>query len=423
MKKAIAFSLSLLLFLGTVTGCEKESSPVDSPAAKLTTIQQRRETAESYMRDMMSMLWQVSEPITYSYRVSSKGADMDKESYIVHLEPGKIYSGLPYTHGSGDAESFAHFGTKQENGVLLMDSLTQELINGSGGVSKEYNIARIGNDCADAVFAAWTRAGSSVTFDNAANMTPKNGCIPVGNYKTVPEDAESYAITGDICKENGEEVIFKAYTQLQMADALTVNTSGGAHAMLVYQVHTVMDGDQIDPEESYILIHDQTSANYKNGVTRWDESVSQDVYVMGGVERKFTFRKLYKSGYLPVTCKEFLEETPLSVETVTDSEDGLKLDKTTMFAGAFTANYRIADVMIEILDKDGNTVQKAICCAGGGERYIFLLSRFEMELEKRVLAGSIDLTLLEQGKQYTCRFTCRLATGAKLEARTFTFIG
>ena len=426
MKKFLSLSLAALLLLGLLAGCGarppvSSDETTRSPADATEILQQRREEAEQYMRYMMSMLWQVDQPLTYSYKVNSGDIAIDRDNYICHLEPGKIYSGLPYTHGSGDAESFIHFGEFLDNGVLRMSNLTPDLLNGSGGVRKANNIARIGNDCADAVFAAWSRVSSSITFDNAANMTPKNGCIPVGNYKTVPDDADNYAITGDICKENGEEVMFEAYAQMQMADGLTVNTSSGAHAMLVFEVHTVRDGEQINPEESYVLIHDQTSSNYKKELTRLDDTVGQEVYVMGGVERKFTFRKLFKSGYLPVTCKEFIDPAPLPAETVTDSEEGLTLDEDSMFAGAFISNYRISDVTLEILDKDGAALQKTICCAGGTDRNIFLLSRFEAELEQQVLAGKINWAQLQRGQEYTCRFSCRLSTGLELTVREFTF--
>lgn len=422
MKKLICALLAAVLLLsGCGTTAPAEEAKANSPVAALKTTQQRRDTAEQYMREMMSLLWQVDTPLTYSYRVNSGDPTVDDEGYVSTLEPGKIYSGLPYTHGSGDAESFALFGELMDNGVLRMNGLTAELISGSGGMNKANNIARIGNDCADAVFAAWSRVSCSVSFPNAANMTPKYGCIPVGDYETVGDDVSGYGITGDICKANGEDVMFAAYAKLQKADGLSVNTKGGAHAMLVSEVHTVMDGDRIDPEESYVLVHEQTSSYFKKGETRFEESLGQDVYVMGGVDRKYTFRKLFKAGYLPVTCKEFIDETALPVEEVTDSWAGEEFDENSMFEGAFTSNYRIVDVRVEILDGSGEVLSYAVCCAGGGERNLFLLSRFEAELEQRVLAGGIHWEQMQHGQEYTARFTCRLSTGAEFVPREFTF--
>lgn len=304
-----------------LTGCAapgEEQAAADSPVAALKTTQQRRDEAERYMRHMMSLLWQVDTSLTYSYRVNSGDPTMDDKGYVSTLEPGKIYSGLPYTYGNGDAESFALFGERMDNGVLRMNGLTVELISGSGGMSKANNIARIGNDCADAVFAAWSRVSCSVSFPNAANMTPKYGCIPVGDYETVGDDVSEYGITGDI-------------------------------------------------------------------------------------------------------CKEFIDETPLPVEEVTDSFEDQTFDENSMFDGAFISNYRISDVRVDILDGSGEVLSYAVCCAGGGERNLFLLSRFEAEAEQRVLAGGIHWEQLQKGQEYTARFTCRLSTGAEFVPREFTF--
>lgn len=423
LKRVICVLLALICLAGCAqvpVGESGQAAAPDSPVVKLETTQQRRAAAEAAMREMMSILWQVDQPLTYSFKVGSGDPLVDKASYVTTLEPGKIYAGLPYTHGSGDAVSFAEFGERMDNGVLRMSGLTQELISGSGGMSKENNIARIGNDCADAVYAAWTVVSCSVTFANAANMTPKYGCIPVGEYKTVDAEKAQYGITGDICKENGEEVMYASYAQLQIADGLSVNTKGGAHAMLVAQVHVVKDGDRIDPEESYVLVHEQTSSYFKKGETYYDETLGADVYIMGGVDRKYTFQKLYKSGYLPVTCKEFIDETPLEAETVTDSEAGRDMSVDTMFAGALTCNYRIVSVTAEILDASGNVVQSAICNSGAGDRNVFLLSRFENPVEQRVLNGTVDLHQLPAGT-YTFRLTCRISTGIRITAREFTF--
>ncbi len=416
MKKVLCLLLAVLLLSGCtqVPGGENaQPSPLD----ELQTIAQRRDAAESYMRKMMSIFWQVDTEMSYSFKVGSGDPTMDADKYVSTLEPGKIYSGLPYTHGAGDAETFAQFGNYLENGVLRMHSISPDLLNGSGGTNKKNNTARIGNDCADAVYAAWSRVSNSVTFPNAANMTPKYGCIPVGDYETVDETAADYGITKDMCKQNGEAVMFAAYALLQKADGLTVNTKGGAHAMLVSQVNVVKNGDEIDPEESYVLVHEQTSKYFNAGETRWEESLGQEVYVMGGVDRKYTFQKLYKAGYLPVTCQEFIDSAPLEKETVTDSEENIPLDAQTLFAGALISNYRICWVRAEIVNDQGNVLQQATCFGGGGDRNIFLLERFENPLEQPVLNGQLNLAELPKGA-YTFRLVCRLSTGLEQVART-----
>ena len=373
------------------------------------------------MRTMMSVLWQVNEPLTFSFKNGSGDPSVDREKYITVLEPGKIYAGLPYTHGGGDDVSFAQLGELMQNGVLSMDRINADLLSGSGGTTKVNNIARIGNNCADAVFAAWSVVSSSITFANAANMTPKNGCIPVGDYKTVDDTVNHYGITRDICMENGEDVMYASYAQLQIADGLSVNTEkSGAHAMLVAQVNVVRDGDKIDPQESYVLIHDQTGSYFKKGEKYWDDALGSDVYIMGGVDRKYTFQRLFNAGYLPVTCKEFIDPSPLPVEIVTDSEAEMELNYHSLFDGVIMSNYWIVSVTAQILDSSGSVVQQGTCYNGDKNRNIFYLPRFTSELEQSVINGTMKPYMLERG-DYTLRLHCRLSTGAEFLAREITF--
>lgn len=382
------------------------------------TLEQRRDEVERYMRYMMSFLWTVEEPLTYSFKVGSGNPLIDDKRYVATLVPGRIYSGLPYTHGAGDAEAFLSFGEMGEDGICSMTGLTAELISGSGGTQKANNIARIGNDCADAVFCAWARVCSSITFANAGNMTPKNGCIPVGNYKTVGADADKNGITKDICEENGEEVMFEAYAQLQKADGMTTTSSGGSHARLVSEVHVVRNGDKIDPEQSYVLTHEQTSGHMQKNEFRYDVETKQRIFILGGVDQKYTFRQLYKSGYLPVTCRELIDPTPLPEETVTSSNWEPEISQ--IFSGSLQSNYRIAAVEVSILDKTGNVVQQVVGYGMDATPYGFLLRRFERTMEQRVMNGTLDIDALVPGS-YTCRTTCRLGTGVSLIAREFTF--
>ena len=120
------------------------------------------------MRYMMSFLWQTDVSIDYSYDVSSLGITMDDEDQVLHLRADRVYSGMPYTHGSAGAESFLAFGKTDEQGIVQMTGLTGELLSGGGG-TKINNMARLSNDCADAVSWAWSRIGNTFT---AALMCP-----------------------------------------------------------------------------------------------------------------------------------------------------------------------------------------------------------------------------------------------------------
>lgn len=400
MKKCICLLLSLVLLL---SGC---GASEDSDAV----LQTRRDTAEAHMRHMMSVLWQVDEDISYSTHVNSMGPEQDEADRVIHLEAGKLYSGMPYTHGSAGAETFLSFGKQDENGVYQMEGLTRELISGGGG-TKPNNMARLSNDCADAVYWAWARIGDSFSFTMTQNMTASRGCLPVGSYTT--ED-NTYKKTKDIAKSNGEAVMYAAYACLQKADAV-VTYNGSGHAMMVASVF-VAEGN--DPEESYVLVHEQFTSNYKNQVTYVDETTGQTVYCLGGVDRKYTFADLYKKGYLPVTIKELTDPAPVAKAEVTDS---LKAwDAASVTAGTLTSMAKLASVTVTVTDAAGEVVQQAICFTKESEHIMFSMTSFEDADAAAVLQGSLDVKQLAAGT-YNCKTQCLLGTGETVTVRDFDF--
>lgn len=407
MKKVYSCLCLVALLLSMLAGCAKE--PVDSQQV----LQQRRDTVEAHMRYMMSALWQTDTTIDYSYNVSSLGAEHDEEGYILHLEAGRVYSGMPYTHGSGGAESFFLYGQPDEKGVIQMSGLTADLISGGGG-TKPNNQARLSNDCADAVSWAWSRVGNSFTFTMTQNMTAQRGCLPVGNYKTV-EDA--YKKTREIVKENGESVMFEAYACLQKADAV-VCYNGSGHAMLVSQVNVVRNGNAIDPEQSYVLVHEQFTGNAHKEVTRVDEATGLTVYCLGGVDRQYTFAQLYKKSYLPITIKELIDPTPVPAPDLVDSVK--EPDISNLFEGSITCLYKITMVTVTITDSQGTVVQRSTCFPRETERHMFRMSNFADSDEAAVRQGTLVPDDLASGT-YHCLVECLVGTGESIAVRDFVF--
>ncbi len=378
----------------------------------LQTLQARRDEVERYMRYQTTVLWQVSEPITYSFKSNSGDPEVDADNYINTFSPGEIFSGLPYTHGSSNAETFTFLAPKNAEGVHTFAELPTALVSGGGGYA-ENSTARIGNNCADSVFAAWGRVASSIRFPNSFNMTPYYGCIPVGGYETVAENVVRYpTATAQITKANGEAVMYRAYSQMQKGDAMTLTVESGAgHAILVSQVQVVLNNGQIDGKKSYILYHDQSSKYYNRGETRYDEQLGKNVRVVGGCDNKYTFLQLYTKGFLPVTCKELIDPAPLEQEWVRDS--AVQRTRETFFDGAMVSNYRLATVTVGISDALGNPLQQCTRFVPEAEMHRFEMSRFTDAIEQAVLQGSLDLDALPPGS-YSYVISCRLYTGREL---------
>ncbi|MBQ3075389.1 MAG: hypothetical protein IJC26_04910, partial [Clostridia bacterium] len=203
----------------------------------------------------------------------------------VTLPSKQIYGGMPYvTNGLGNVYRWMEF-YDPETGVMRL--------------SETASPKQIGNQCSYGTFWAWSRVSNSLNYFYTSSMTYTNGCIPVGPYKydLTKVKFSSSDQTGDVCKANGEQVIFQSYAQMKPADGM-VHYSTAGHVIMCSSVPTVVynnDGT-INGDESYTTYMDQGS--------KWREMEQSDgtkYKVQGGVHRKVTFSSLFKDGYIPFT--------------------------------------------------------------------------------------------------------------------------
>ena len=141
---------------------------------------------------------------------------------------------------------------------------------------------------------------------------------------------------------------------------------------------------------------------------------------------KWSFTKLFDEGYLPLTCKELMDESyEIPEETVTDS---LKPEQHTLMnvtRGFIESNYYFSKIRMEITDANGNAV--------------FAANRFRDELNPRRVALSwftqtkgteyqqmtiykeaLNTDTLAAGS-YHCKVTVWLASGNSYVVRDFDF--
>ena len=423
MKKVICIVLLLALLL---CGCTAQTAdPTAEPTAAPTQaevppeteaptqeptmseeeaqaiLQERRDIVEAEMRHMMSVLWVSDVEASNKYRT---------------LKAGRIYSGIPYTHGSGSGDSYLACGEPDENGVYHITGLNSTIITGNSGTSYNH-CARLGNDCADAVFWAWGRVSSTISFNGTRTMAPAMGCIKVGDY--VCDDKVSYKNTVITCQENGEDVMFAAYMQMQKGDAFTNYNGSTGHAFMFVDIHVEYTADgKIDAENSYALVHEQGGGGDQDGKTYFDETLGETVYRICSTDNKYTFRKLFDNGYLPVTIKELVDPSPLEEPWVEDSLEVRTIDD--MYTGQITSNYRISHVTIEITGADGKLLQSSTCYARQDDKYTFPMKNYRIDALMDVLRGQLDLEALPAGT-YTYTIKCHVATGDTLVAQQFNF--
>ena len=404
-------------YLSAYTPVDRTQEPED-PQARL---QWRRDVAEQEMRRMMSVLWTPTEDVTYCYNVGSAGLEADKvmhPEYVVTLYKDRIYQGIPYTHGCGSGDAMISYATSvDENGIYTLSDLNWSHFSGEAK-NTEQKRARLGNNCADSVYWAWATVASSITFKGTTTMTKDYGCIPLGDYKTMPGQYRAH--TNSLCQSNGEQTMFECYAMMQKADGLVyVNGQDTGHAIMCVSVHVERkDDNTIDGENSYAIILDQTASCEVGQKHYFNEKLGKEVYLCEELDKKKSFNELYETGYLPVTIQEFTDPAPLAEIQVTDPVKDVTAD--TFLTGEIKATYRIAFVTAEITDADGKSVQKAVCYGKEEEMYRFDLTRFTEPFEQEVMQGTIDMSALSAGN-YTAKLTAHLSTGDDVTFRTLTF--
>lgn len=431
MKKILCLLLAVLLLCGcaptdgaTATEPAYEASqPVIDTTETGTDeeiLQKRRDIVEAEMRRMTSLLWTPSEDIVYTLNSKSMGIEMDLQTEpdkVITLKAGRIYQGLPYTHGSGSGYSFLSLASGQdEKGVYTISGLDTQRLSGNTS-TRDLCRSRLGNDCADAVFWSWAQVSSSINFELTNFMTEYYGCLKVGDY-----DCDLIKYTGstkDFCKNNGDQRMYKAYSQLQKGDAMVLYTSSsGGHAVMVTDVHIEEADGVIDGANSYVTILEQTSGNLKKEKTYFDETLGQEVYIACGVDVQWSFETIFGKGYLPVTCKELVDPSPRPEETLKDSVT--QVTRENILGGTLESNYRISSVTVTVTDSKGKTVQQATCYGRQEEMFAFNVARITNKQEQAVMDGSVDFSTLSPGS-YHCTLTCRLSTGREMVFRELDF--
>ena len=366
-------------------------------------LSQRRDIVEDRMRSMMGVLWTPAEDITYSHN-----------DYEVTLKAGRIYRGMPYSHGSGSGYTWLQHSIMQlDNGVHVIS------VDGFKMTGRQPSIAVLSNDCADSLFWAWATVSTSISFEYTQEMSSMTGCIKVGDYKW--DDYGKFdGSTKPILKENGEQVMYKAYSQLQKGDGMVLYTkSSGGHAVMVCEAVTVMNGNYIDGQQSYVRILEQISSNLNGQVTYYEESLGQECYAACGYDDIWTFETIYNKGYLPVTCKELIDPAPLAEQVVNDT--ATTYNEKNMFSGQITSPYRMSSLTYTIYDKDNRAVQQLSYFVREKEMFKVDLYQFENSLEEPYRQGQINIDALPNGT-FKCVLTCQLATGSIIEVRSFDIV-
>ena len=366
----------------------------------------RREAVEAHMRASCNFIWRNEEDLLYTVS-SGITPDQATGSSRLELKAGRLYRGLPYSFAGTSMSVFLEYLSEpDEKGIRSLSGMDWQIMSGG---SKE--TALVGTDCYGAIVKAWGQVNASIIPKPVRTMVPANGYLRVGNY-TSGEDENPK--TEKVCEANGEQTMYEAYALLQAADMIIYTD----HAMMVAEVRVVRDATgAIDPFESTITILEQTRNHFRDQVKHYNETLGEDVYEIAGIDRVFKFRSLYNTGYIPVTCKELIDPTPIAEPQITDSQATHTLD--TLFTGVLSCNWYMDNVFVTITDQNGTVVQKLNMVAQRGGSKEINLETFSAEYPLRV-QGALDPDALAPG-QYRCTMTVRLGSEEEFIIRDFPF--
>ena len=169
---------------------------------------------------------------------------------------------------------------------------------------------------------------------------------------------------------------------------------------------TVVFQGSIDGKNSYVLMMEQVSS-WKN-VDVNGVSLPQQ----GNVDKKYTFKDLFKSSYLPFTIKELIGEDPVEKGTATLDYSESTATPEALKNAKVTSNYEISDITIRVLDPDGKEVYKYFTNCNRVE--------FEKELSNSIFPASLSPFAKKGGHQI--EIDCRIGTGELFRVYSGTLV-
>ena len=426
MRKIICLLLAGLLLL---SGCSQGAQPNQDPgstedtkagivadtktwyeeftglpiANENMTEQELRTLCVDAFRLNLTMPWTPNQEVKYTYTLLSK-------SYDVFLPTGIAYSGLCYATGIenatyGNAWKMLPFWNP-ETGMLDTEAMGDNVLN------------IISSACSYGAMQGWNRVSNShgIKEMDSYSMYISN-IVPVGPYQYEPYtynyNFKDRQASNMIIAANGEETIYESYACALPADG--VFSSSSYHVMMISQSPVVVrrDDGTIDPEQSYVHVHEQKSTGTRTENLNYLQENGVTMRPLGSVDQKYTFQKLLEKGYIPFTLKEFIGEDPvepgkawLGTQNV-ELENGADLTAGVLFGYTLYANYNVCTVQVEVKSPNGKVL----------DSYTPHMST-NPKLLRCPLTGGLDRERLNpyaDGRN-TIHIYARLSTGEMVEA-------
>lgn len=354
------------------------------------TTAEARQACVDFWFYMKTALWTPATRFTF-YNVREDGVREPART----IKKGVTYAGLPYVStATGSIYRFMDFLDPATGAVNLTDAGIHPVLMGSM--------------CSSGCFWAWSRVMNSANYGWCKDAVVKNGCLRVGPYTyddNLPYYIASDYGTDDICKENGEQIMYQSYAAMDMADGLVATWENNNHIMMCTAKPVVVyrEDGTIDGKASYLRITEQGGSAYYTT----SEGGREHQYE-GGFNEKTSFLSLYNGNYLPFTFAELIGTDPIEETEVTFSHTGDTITEDQLFNALVTSNYNISDIYASVFDKKGNEVFKHAV-------RVRTPSTKEMKISRQLGATFTwgDWKDLDPKKSYTVKVEVQLGTGER----------
>ena len=348
------------------------------------TVAEMRQLCVDFFRFSKGALWMPMD--TVGIPSNYAGTTLDQ------MTKGTPYGGLPYVANGGCSSVYRMMDYyNEEKGVLDIKRASAK----SAGL--------FGNHCSGAAYWGWARVINSANYEFCAEMTHSRGFLRVGPY-TYSDRISKFSTnfqTTTICADNGANVMFQSYAQLQLGDGLVYYTTGGHVIMVSSEPHVeYLEDGSIDPNKSYMTILEQGQFwkpyTSKNG----DSFQAKE-----SIDKKVSFLYLFDHNYIPFTFAEFLGTDPVEETQCTSSLSGESVTLSQIFSSTIQSNYAISDVYV-LISNDKGVVKKVMVKAPAVHT---------MELSLRSQGSNVDTwgePNLSKG-EFTVEIQVQLGTGER----------
>ena len=325
-----------------------------------------RDVIVDYMRKQSDIEWVCGADFSVSEEFENWGISLD-------FKKGQTYHGIPY---ADTKVSYVQFQNALVNGKYTCASDKWKEVYGVQCISSIMNSIQQFDP---------TVAGTSSQMMPGTKAFEAMIC---GEYE-VPSNPKR---TVDIKEANGEEVMYKAYMQLQKGDIIMTRDTvkNTSHFRVLVEAPTIYTNatGKVIPSRCSVKTIEQTNA--------FDSQRTDGVKTTWFVDHIYSFTKLYETNYIPLTLESYSKPRSEMEVPYILLDEAIKpevLAKKT-FNGAVRSNFPLRYVQLDIVDKSGVVVSSMIKGDMADTRSVPLRNHFS-DLFKDVKPG--DYTLVVTG--------------------------